>query len=135
MNEFTDEHAHRLLNVAKACEETPYSEMFDMNRYAHCRGTPACALGNYAARVDLQSNFRFTESYGEFKLVDNVSTFDGLFVMVSNTSICAHFGITNDEEMCLFEVRGCGDAQTPQEAADYIRKFVKAKLQARDAQL
>ena len=48
----------RLLDVAKACEETQCRNCFSMRTYGNedC-GSPACALGNYAVRDDLQSQF------------------------------------------------------------------------------
>lgn len=106
----------RLLNVAKACRESPQPEKFTMTRYGHCCGTPACAIGHYAARRDLQDAFMLTQSGG---FVMN----DGDYYSTRD-SVLSHFEITDNQENQLFESEGCGNAQTPQQAADYIEKFV-----------
>ena len=104
----------RLLNVAKACRESPNPSMFTMNRYGHNCGTPACALGHYAARGDLQDEFYLSSS--------------GCFVAHGGGGVymrtLEHFGITTDQEDELFGSEGCGCAETPEEAAKYIEQFV-----------
>jgi hypothetical protein len=105
----------RLLNVIKAIEESPNPKMFSMRSYSDC-GTPACAMGHYAARRDLQKTFRLDED-------GNVVTNNG-----SNLWACEnHFGITPDEDEELFGLTGCGDAKTPKQAIRYIRKFIARK--------
>src|SRR5688572_21144506 len=61
---FTKEHKHmneeNFLKLIQAVEEADPRE-FHMHRFVNACGTPACVLGNYAAREDLQSAFRIKE--------------------------------------------------------------------------
>lgn len=108
----------RLLNVAKALRESPSPHMFTMVHYGHACGTPACALGHYAARTDLQDAFELTQS--GFLVTTDAG--DGRHRTLFKT--LEHFGINNDQENNLFGLRGCAEARTPIEAAEYIERFV-----------
>lgn len=68
--------------------------------------TPACVLGHYASRRDLQRAFT----------LQTVSRYDA--------TVNEHFGITDEQNEALFSPGGCGDAQTPAQARRYIRKFI-----------
>lgn len=119
--------AHKLLNVARAVREGD-PKNFTMDYYGHyvegsikntC-GTPACALGHYAARRDLQKTMRLSID-GEVcnakgKYIDAVHTASKLF------------GITEGEGWELFDSDGCGNAHTPKAAARYIERFVARKM-------
>lgn len=119
------QQANRLLNVARACRESEHADKFSMEEYAHPCGTPGCALGNYAMRQDLQKTFGLTTSpiHGRpwlmWKSISLVY-FDSLKVM-------DHFGLIDGEAWELFSLAGCNNAQTPEEAADYIEQFVRDK--------
>ena len=106
----------RLLNVAKALRESPAPERFSMEYYAHrdC-GTPACALGHYAARRDIQRTFTI-ERDGAFG-----------FDIEYEGQIGDHFGLFDEEVNELFGTFGCRDAKTPAQAARYIERFVARK--------
>lgn len=111
----------RLLNVVRALEEAndpePGKPGFDMMTYVHPCGTPGCALGHYAARTDLQAEFRIVHSSLMFGF-SHLPISDGY----------VHFGfdsIGTDYMDELFSMAGCGGAQTRQEAADYIRDFIR----------
>lgn len=127
----------RLLNVAKALRESPNPNAFDMSIYGHdgefhywnwsgketkfdC-GTPACALGHYASRRDLQKTFRLDEDY----IVVN----DNEVIGYASQEISDHFGITFGECAELFDADGCNNAKTAKQAAKYIERFVKEKFQ------
>lgn len=122
----------RLLNVAKALRESPNPETFSMEFFHRC-GTPACALGHYAARADLQSTFELREGFG-FQLAGKPAA-DTL--MFDGEEICEHFGITQEDAYRLFRDSdddgdreipcGCGGAQTAIEAAEWIERFVAAR--------
>lgn len=110
-----------LLDVAQACRETQYPGNFTMAMYADSCGTPGCALGNYAARKDLQNVLSLSK---EGNLV----------------SRCRHaqlgwlldwFGINPGEWSSLFGLHGCNRAQTASDAAEYIERFVSQKVAAR----
>jgi hypothetical protein len=107
----------RLLNVAKALRESQNPQDFDMGTFVHGCGTPACALGHYGCRPDLQDTF-FTEGGSFFAKRDGKETLS-IFSVASE-----HFDITMAQCDELFEANGCGYAETPTEAAAYIERFV-----------
>lgn len=128
-------HAERLLNIAKACRESPSPEKFDMSQIHMC-GTPACALGHYVARKDLQQTFELRHPYG----IQVVGGTD--FVGIDSQEILDHFGITASQAAELFDEpqdyeydddgedgmpvgAGCGNARTAIQAAEYIERFVE----------
>lgn len=113
----------RLLNVAKALRQSPDPGRFTMCTYHQC-GTPACAVGHYAARRDFQ----------EVMQIDQSSYTGGLLFGVWGATqkarhyqdfLCEHFDITAVEEEKLFSISGCGNAKTPIAAAKYIEQFVR----------
>lgn len=114
-------NAKRLLNVAKALRESPAPDQFTMGQYAHRCGTPACALGHYAARHDLQGQFVLHQGH------------DGIFcvgaddddVPYHDRRVLHHFGIDGEDAERLFGPTGCGSAKTPIKAAEYIERFVE----------
>lgn len=113
----------RLLKVAKALRESPKPKAFYMGRYGYTSGdaegcgTPACAMGHYAARRDLQRTFKLSDG----ELTDN----DGAVVWHSDHYACQHFEITVSEALELFDgYEGCGKATTAKQAAKYIERFV-----------
>lgn len=112
----------RLLNVVKALRESKDPGCFTMCTYHKC-GTPGCAIGHYAARRDLQ----------ELMQIDIKSHTGGLLFGVWGATdrgfnyqrtLADHFGISVSQEEELFSVDGCGEARTPDEAAEYIERFV-----------
>lgn len=127
-------HATRLLNVAKALRESKQPEKFDMGTYVasvegtaeteFC-GTPACAVGHYASRPDLQDLLAIKVRQDGLGLYPYLA-FAGTVCAASYVSedVLEHFGITEDEADELFDEEGCGDAKTPVEAAEYIERFV-----------
>lgn len=128
----------RLLNVAKALRESPSPADFSMDlinftSIAGCN-TPACAIGHYAYRKDLQDAFELRESsLGFYK----ANSSDHKQLMYEGPEVCAHFGITQGQADQLFRDSdidedgegtpcGCGGAVTAIEAAEYIERFVAA---------
>jgi hypothetical protein len=110
----------RLLNVARALREAKTAECdFDMSFYVHECGTPACALGHYAARRDLQDRFKIVVGAAHSFLA-NAS--DGRSVMPGD--VAGHFAISIHDAGDLFDVDGCGGAKTPAVAAAFIEAFV-----------
>ncbi len=117
-------HEQRLLNVVRALRESPAPQGFTMSFYAHDCGAPACALGHYAARPDLQDAFS-VDGLGElYHCGVNTLIADGYGPEAE------HFGVTEDEADELFGDEGCGGAFTPDEAADYIMAFIEIKRSA-----
>lgn len=114
----------RLLNVARALREAPNPEKFDMGSEIHRRcGTPACAWGHYAAREDLQSAWKVERDKGGYFDVREIGT--GRWASYDDDALLDHFDITPKERLELFDADGCGGAQTPIEAAEYIEEFVR----------
>lgn len=119
----------RLLNVAKALRQgyAAHPLDFGMGNYANECGTPACALGHYAHRRDLQRTFQldYLESEhgtdGRKQVVNN----GGWGIHYDSTPICKHFGINAREATELFASEGCGGAQDGYDAAKYIERFVE----------
>lgn len=108
----------RLLKVARALRESKRPKWFNMGQYGYDCGSPACALGHYASRRDLQR---------AFKLMGNNIKADGVreFVAYYEPAVYEHFGITAEESSELFCAHGCGEATTAKQAARYIENFVK----------
>jgi hypothetical protein len=129
-------HQKRLLNVAKALRESANPEAFTMEWFVHgdteqrdqgrvspfsC-GTPACAIGHYAARRDLQRELKIVVREGDAEVVDSRR------LPATCWSVHEHFGVTPDESRDLFAYAGCGGAKTPKAAARYIERFVARKV-------
>lgn len=107
----------RLLNVARALRESKNPDKFTMSQLTNACGTPACALGHYAARRDLQ-DYYYIDADGEFQCPADDTTGP------EEDSDALHFGITADQSQELFGSHGCGNAKTAIEAAEYIEAFV-----------
>lgn len=132
----------RLLNVAKSLREsksprftmecfvngeggeTPAEAGVDVSEKNFC-GTPACALGHYGSRGDLQKKMKigWDMVYKSPALVYK----NNRPVGSDDPAVCEHFGITQDEAFELFGGDGCGYANTALEAAEYIERFVASK--------
>lgn len=148
----------RVLNVAKALREAAAAKQkFDMGKwvfgdsgaiigtgynyetcsYDQCNeeanicGTPACALGHYAARTDLQRILKVSvlkNSRGsKVASMDRFGAEPGSGADFYDEQLMAHFGLTQSEMLELFDADGCGGARTALQAAKYIEKFVKRK--------
>ena len=135
--------AHRLSNIAVALRDAATVEKyFDMSNYGlpagwdfedccfpnnfseldrHTCGTPACALGHYAARTDLQ-RFVGLDKWGDLYLRAN-----GYGTDHSSNALLGYFGLTGDESFELFGGDGCGNATKAIDAAEYIEEFLKRK--------
>lgn len=127
-------HRERLLKVATALRDAAKDkrlrDKFTMDTYGYkaeegdkC-GTPACALGHFAARRDLQRTFVLridgdvdvpTVSFQPFAVFHTINEY---------------FGLEEHENRELFERQGCGGAKTPIQAARYIEKFVAKRTPA-----
>ena len=129
MNRQTQRYVNRMNNVVRAIKEAPKqsspSTGFNMSTYGYFTedkcGSPACALGHYAFRRDLQKTFLLDKSA-------NVLLRNGLGLGSWDDSIAPHFGITVAEAIKLFDVDGCDNAETNREhAIRYIASFIKQK--------
>jgi len=116
----------RLQNVVRAVREGR-NEDFNMSIYANHCGTPACALGHYAARGDLQEVFSLSSVNGDsFKIPVYNNTFTSIHTPF--TVAAEHFDITIAETVELFSSSGCGkigrEPITAKQAIAYIENFI-----------
>jgi len=123
-------NSQRLQNVAKAIREGD-PEDFRMNIYMNNCGTPACALGHYAARTDLQNVFGLSRiSDRSLGPVGTVICLDGSYTIMQTpfTVAAEHFDITITETIELFAGDGCGkndnELITAKQAITYIEDFI-----------
>lgn len=114
-------------NLLQLIKTTHEAEEFNMGHYSYC-GTPACILGNYAARTDWPHPFALrtdgTSPYGWISLKT-----DTLHLMWDDEHILGHFGLVTVEADSIFSHWGCDNAGTNKEKAiRYLRKFVGQKF-------
>ena len=106
-----------------------------MDVYAHPCGTPGCALGHYAAREDLQSDFRIGNDVLADLFNTIVSRRTGKALTLTSREVCEHFGIDHYQARMLFgpplppygrqtDDRVAHHATTPTEAAEWIERFI-----------
>lgn len=110
----------RLLNVAKALREGK-PEDFSMRNYGNACGTPACALGHYASRRDLQERFELADRYD---IAGGHIEADGRAVYFDGRAVLEHFDISSEDAETLFGEAGCGYAKTNVVAAAFIEQCV-----------
>jgi hypothetical protein len=110
--------------------ESPYTHdpALEENIHLNTCGTPACAMGHYAARRDLQRSF-WLDPDGEMKLAGRGGSIknNDSFEESCGDDYAKHFSITERQADMLFGGEGCGNAETPKEAADYISSFIKSE--------
>ena len=116
----TTAQANRLLRASQSVLESKEPRRFGMHEYFHWCGTPACVLGHYGSRRDLQ---RLLKRHGDSLVY--VKT--GAGADYYDITVHEHFGISSSEALELFSSQGCGRAKTPLQASKYIEKFVKSK--------
>lgn len=119
----------RLLNVARALAESKTDpSRFTMYKYSWNCGTPACALGHYASRTDLQDVFSLTDTKGLPHVYGSYIYLKNTDVRIGNEhpAVLEHFGITEDQAEDLFGACGCNEASTQEDAVAYIKDFCRA---------
>lgn len=108
-------HERRLLKCAEITENAPLGR-FSMKSYFHTCGSPACALGHYAAAT-------------HYRVLPRPSKDSpGYIDRPSQRIMEKHFGISEEEFGDLF-VPGLSrnNEFTREGVAEYIRNFVKRK--------
>jgi len=107
------------------------SKIADEGKEKNFCGTPACALGHFAARTDLQRIL---------KIQRDKEGGAALAMFGSNNrdwdmeAVNEYFGISHEEHEELFGGEGCGDAQTAKQAANYIENFVCQRRKKRKSE-
>ncbi len=115
--------------LLKANREAP-AELFDMALFCGMPtpcGTPACLLGNYALRTDLQSTFFVCAAvHTSFRCPGCLrATGHDETVWVDGNEVCEHFDITQKQAGRLFAEDGCNNARTDRDAAiAYLEHFM-----------
>lgn len=108
----------RLLRLAKILDGVPDEVMPDgkhrywQGAYQHPCGAPSCALGHWAEANRKRWNLDPPHLKSKSKYP---STFGGCV---------AEFALRGNEDLDLFSISGCNNAQSGPEAAAFIRKFV-----------
>jgi hypothetical protein len=105
-----------ILDTADALHRKRGEPTYNQEDYAHSCGSPACALGHYAANT---RGFKLDRQWYEYFREDKLFTWD--------CGADEEFGLSYSEAMELFYYNGCGEAKTAKQAAKYIRSFVKRK--------
>lgn len=147
--------AQRLLNVAKSLRESKTPKRFTMNKFVwgemdrlaydlrdvnaekfvqkerdFC-GTPACALGHFGARTDLQSLLKIRTRVVDGEKIAGLEYSRGLsedqdkLVSYLDKRVQKYFGIDEGEADRLFGPDGCGNAKSVNAAANFIERFVQ----------
>lgn len=97
-------------NLLLALQEHPAPDSFTMEAYGSC-GTPACCLGTYASRQDLQSDFGvFYDSIGKGFVTSKKIVDKGACLAPDSYRVVRHFDITPQESWELFSPKGCNNA-------------------------
>lgn len=122
-----------LLACAQAVREAAKPENFSMALYGWTRwfavdadrgdmeinecGTPACVIGHYASRQDLQNVLILRGNRLIWKQSD-------VAVSYADPAVLDYFGLDDLQADELFGSEGCGEAESPSDAADYIEDWV-----------
>lgn len=112
------EQRQNFLNLIKAVSEHPMPKMFNMQEYGYDCGTPACILGTYADRSDLQNLFFLRD--GSLRSKDSYAYLD-----FDSPLFAEHFGLDNEQLWKLFSHDGCDRARTIEKAVEYLKKFME----------
>lgn len=110
-----------ILDVADAQHRAKKEPTYDQSTFKKSCGTPACALGHWAAHNPRRWKFDTTGH-------PYLRTTEPLYG-ISFEDASQEFGIDHHAINELFEYNGCGRAKTGKQAAKFIRKFVKARQQ------
>lgn len=112
-------------NLIRAVEGA-HPDDFTMQTYSNDCGTPACVLGHYASREDLQSEFKLSRP--RVNMMKMVRNHAGHALSYASEEVLTHFGLTPDEAKDLFAEDGCGQADNERDVAlQYLRLFLKEK--------
>lgn len=100
-------------------------ENFSMRMFGRrACGTPACVLGHYAYRRDLQRTLTLTSAEDDPEHLW-LRDAHGRIVGYNDRAVLDHFGVDADDADCLFNgISGLGGAKTTKQAIAYIRKFI-----------
>lgn len=121
-------NVERLKNLIVSLRDAK-PEDFSMLRYGNMCGTPACVLGHYASRTDLQGSFVLQSREGDCHPYVYSIDDDGPADCYSEY-VTDHFDIDEEQALELFADNGCGNASTPEQAIEYIEEFIRREAPA-----
>lgn len=129
-----------MLTLLKANREMKHPERFTMGTYVHNRetpyeingeesnppqewcGTPACVLGNFGAREDLQRLLCIRDESLAF--VERVERDLLNIVSYCDERIASYFDLTTNECYEMFGLDGCNEAKALDAALAYVEDFI-----------
>lgn len=125
------ENFEKLLQANREAKPETFNMAVFLGQPTAC-GTPACLLGNYALRTDMQSAFAAKPSAFAAKPAGEadamglvVSTKTGRAVWCDDLDVREHFDITSEEADRLFDADGCNSAGTDRDKAlAYVEHFM-----------
>jgi hypothetical protein len=97
---------------------------FDMNNYVHTCGTPSCALGYFASRVDLQRKFVLAKNEQGYMTCQLRVQDHDYPVDYEDAQVLGYFGINREQAEYLFGGGYPNDGKTPAQMRRKIRKFI-----------
>lgn len=109
------ERLAKILDMADALHKTRKEPTYNQRATVHGCGTPACAIGHYAAHTPRRWVFDRDERQVRWRETDSDDFLEAAVL---------EFGISFGDAVELFGCAGCGDAQTAKQAARYIRSFI-----------
>ena len=95
-----------------------------MNNYVHACGTPACVLGYFASRVDLQRKFVLAKNAQGYMTCQLRVQDHDYPVDYEDTQVLGYFGINREQAEYLFGGGYPNDGKTPAQMRRKIRKFI-----------
>lgn len=112
-----------ILDTADALHKKRHEPGYAQTRFAHPCGTPACALGHWAAANPRRWMISAGSPLGSVRL-------RGCYMLNEIAAGMDEFAIDMEQYYDLFGGWGCGGAQTGKQAARFIRQFVQARQKA-----
>ena len=115
----------RLADILDAADDAAHIQQheptYDQQRYVHQCGTPACALGHWAA-ANPDRWYIGLDSLGDAHIFCRSN--DSLDL---DEASCLEFSLSSREAVRLFGLSGCNHARTAKDAATFIRSFVRSR--------
>lgn len=130
MSKLTKLGARRLLRLAKildtadALHKERGERTYSQDVFVHHCGTPACALGHYAAN-NKRRGWGFKAA--DYSFGTGHVTYNGHSQSCADPRVLDEFDLSFTEAIELFSGDGCNGARTGKQAAKYIQRFVKRK--------
>lgn len=115
-----------ILDQADEIHDQKHEPLYLQSFYRHSCGTPACALGHWAAAHPERWAF-----VNDVPWLIDVQPYQNSFHKIElrgHNAAAIEFGLKPWQSRLLFGEFGCGNARSSQEAAAYIREFVRRQL-------